>query len=52
MTEQKWIWPVIVTGDYPKIISSPDSFNNCLRADIYASFEHGPSDAQMAQVRI
>ena len=23
MTKQKWIWPVIVTGDYPKIISSP-----------------------------
>jgi len=23
VTEQKWIWPVIVTGDYPKIISSP-----------------------------
>ena len=27
VTEQKWIWPVIVTGDYPKIISSPDLFN-------------------------
>ena len=25
VTEQKWIWPVIVTGDYPKIISSPAS---------------------------
>ena len=23
VTEQKWIWPVILTGDYPKIISSP-----------------------------
>ena len=23
VTEQKWIWPVNVTGDYPKIISSP-----------------------------
>ena len=23
VTEQKWIWPVIVTEDYPKIISSP-----------------------------
>ena len=24
VTEQKWIWPVIMTGDYPKVISSPE----------------------------
>ena len=28
LTEQKWIWPVIVTGDYPKIISSPEWGNS------------------------
>ena len=28
VTEQKWIRPVIVTGDYPKIISSPDPPKN------------------------
>ena len=38
MTEQKRIWPVIVTGDYPKIISSPG------RGEVTAQIREGLDD--------